>query len=78
MTKLSEIEKEAIGGFMGTSYRNDDDIRVSYTKWQRAIESSKFEGSDFLQVLELYEGTEILTNKELRQQKTHQEQCTFD
>lgn len=78
LTKPSEIEKEAIGGFVGTSYRNNDDIRVSYTRWQKAIESSKFEGSDFLQVLELYEGTEILTNKELRQQKTHQEQCAFN
>ena len=67
-------EREAIGGFLGKDYWGVRDISIPYSIWKKGIEDSRFAGSDFLRVLEIYKGEHILTNKKQREIKAHKEQ----
>lgn len=77
ISKPNEIEKAAIGGFMGIDYRKEQELNVTYMSWSRAIANSRFEGCDFLKVLELYAGKKIQTNEEYRKQKLEDEERAF-
>ena len=67
-------EREAIGGLLGKDYWGVRDISIPYSVWEKAIEDSRFAGSDFLRVLEIYKGESILTNKEQKEIKAQKEQ----
>ena len=67
-------EREAIGGFLGKDYWGVCDISIPYSIWKKGIEDSRIAGSDFLLVLQIYKGENILTNKKQREIKAHKEQ----
>lgn len=74
ITDPEDDEREAIGALLGKDYWGVRDISIPYTVWKKGIEESRFAGSDFLHVLEIYKGEKILTNKELKKLKSQKEQ----
>lgn len=74
ITDPEDDEREAIGALLGKDYWGVRDISIPYTVWKKGIEESRFTGSDFLHVLEIYKGEKILTNKELKKLKSQKEQ----
>lgn len=67
--KLDTSNRFAIEGFLGKSFHQETIVRITWKQVQKAIASSKFEGADFYEVMNLYFGEKIIAKKAIRQEK---------
>ncbi|MFR4948657.1 TIGR02679 domain-containing protein [Thomasclavelia spiroformis] len=65
---LSSLEKETIGAFLGTDLSNGT-LKISYRKFNQLLQETKFEGIDYLDVLNHLDNKPIITNKEIKSKK---------
>jgi uncharacterized protein (TIGR02679 family) len=63
LDNLSEIEKEALSGLLNENCYKDS-VKISLNKFEKAIQSTKFEGLTLIEILESYYDKEIVTKKE--------------
>ena len=73
----SEKEKESLGGFLGKDFRRKSTIAITWKEWEAALEKSRYEGVDFLRVLERLQGSRLLTNKERQEEADRIENQAF-
>ncbi len=63
LDNLTIEEKEALTGFLKKNYYKDS-ISIKLDKFQEALDSTRFQGLDLIEVLEEYFGKKIITKKE--------------
>ena len=66
----SQQERDALCGLFGRAYL--DDVKFKVQDFNSALQSSRFEGVDLKEVLEVYFQTTIHTNRELKDKKKQQ------
>ena len=66
----SEQERDALCGLFGRAFLND--VKFKVQDFNSALQSSRFEGVDLKEVLEVYFQTTIHTNRELKDKKEQQ------
>lgn len=69
---LNDQNREDINGLLGIDYHEQTQVKLSWTAFHKAIQNSRFEHADFINVLSLYYKTEIISNRELKENKEQQ------
>lgn len=62
---LSDEEKQQLEGFLQKNYRGQKSLTISAALLQKSLESSRFAGLDWEQILEAYFGEPLVGKKEL-------------
>lgn len=66
---LTNKNQKDIEGLMGTSYRAQNTVKITWSAFHKKIQQTRFEGCDFEEVLRLYYQEEIVSKKTIRERK---------
>lgn len=69
LSNLTEIEKNDLNGFLRVNLSQKKDIRIAVSKVEKLLLDTKFSDISLEELLYLYFGYEISSNKEIREQK---------
>lgn len=64
LTKLTQAEKDALGGFFGDDFNKKSSLTISVKRFIKALEKTRFSNLDLKDLLFAYQGENILTKAE--------------
>lgn len=78
LTGLTQEEKMQLGGFLQKDYAGNQTVSLSMAMLQKALESSRFAGSTWEEIIENYFGEPLIVKKEVEQNKIQKRQQYFE
>lgn len=71
---LSELEQESLGIFLGLDLSTGD-LSLTYAQFCKILQSTKYEGIDFLKIIQTMQANPIYTKQEVKEMKSKKEEC---
>ncbi|MDK2823713.1 MAG: hypothetical protein PWP71_1631 [Clostridia bacterium] len=78
LNNLTEQEKKALSGIMGTEYNKQAPVTISLKAFQKVLERTRFSGIELKDLLFSYSGEKVLTNWEEKEHYQQEKNAFFN